>query len=666
MVFANVAFSQEDQNTYNDLIQNSTPDQLDSLHYTFFIENRLKNTFLAEEHALLSYENALKTNDPNYLVRSLNALGFISRKKQNIEKAIDYYIEAINIAAENDYQDRMIFLHNNLGNAYTEFSQIDLAVENYLKSLHFAKRLNNYSEQAIANNNIGLINYKLGNFDEAIVYYKNAMDLRREHNISEGINTSYINLALCYNAIGNRVEAINALNYVLDNIDESEKSLILDAYFGLGKIYFDQLKNLEAEKYFNQAKIIAEEISAKLKASSIDYYLANIYFRLNDVRKSLNYLNASQKLAKDINSKERLKNNYQLYALLYEKNSDYFRAYSNLKQFVVYKDSIFNEQLAEKFKDAFVNYQQSTSDEIIAGKEKEIKKNQQFAFMLGLSLLFAMVVAILLYRNNQYRKKMNLKLDSLVKVRTSELNDTNVKLIKSKKDLNHFLYKTSHDIRGPIATLMGLTNLTRLENINENVDFFLKKIDSTAEHLNEIISRLTTISHINTQPLSIEKVNLYDLINKVLNQCKSQNKKKIHFRIKGDPPDFIMTDKILFEYVLFNLVSNSFNFLDPRESNPFIELFIWSKNELHISVKDNGIGIHKGYKEKIFDLFFVANAEQHGAGIGLYQVMLAVERLKGNIELKRNKKPTEFRVSLPNYSDRENRLQLSEEKEIVL
>jgi len=666
LFFSNICLGQDEKSTYKDLINNSEAYQLDSLYYSFFVKNRVDNMSLAREYALKCYDNALISNDQFYLEKSLNALGYISRENQNIKKAIEYYTEAINIAKENDYQNRLIILYNNLGICYTTLSQIDLAVENYLNSLHYAQRLNNYSEQAVANNNIGLINYKLGNFEEAIVYYNNALKLRREHNITEGIYTNYINLALCYNAIGNRVEAINALNYVLDNIDESEKSIVLDAYFGLGKIYFDQMENVEAEKYFNRAKDIAEGISDKMKASSINYYLAYIYLRLNDVQKSLNYLNSSQALAKDVKSIERLKNNYQLYAYIYEKKADYSNAYTNLKQFVIYKDSIFNEQLAEKFKDAFVHYQQINSDEIIAGQEKQIKKNQQFAYMLGLSLVFALVVAILLYRNNQYRRKMNRKLDSLVKVRTSELNDTNIKLIKSKKDLNNFLYKTSHDIRGPIATLMGLTNLTRLENPDENVDFFLRKIDSTAEHLNEIISRLTTISHINTQPLSVEKVNLYDLINKILSQCKSQNKKKIHFRIKGDPPDFIVTDKILFEYILYNLINNSFSFTDSRESDPFVELSIWTKNEIYISIKDNGIGVLKGYSDKIFDLFFVASAEHHGAGIGLYQVMLAVERLNGSIELRKNRKPTEFRVSLPIYADKKNEFQITSKEEIVV
>jgi signal transduction histidine kinase/Flp pilus assembly protein TadD len=646
IVFTLSAASQPDDQILIDSIESNSPENLDSLYYNLFIKNRVKNPSLAEDYALLSYEYAKPSNDHNYMIRSLNALGYLSKQKQNIEKAAEYYTEAIKIASANNIEERLVFLYNNLGNIYTSTSQFDMAIDNYLKSLQFARRVENINEQAIALNNIGLINYKLGNFEEAIAYYLDALEIRKANDLYEDINTTYINLALCYNAIGSRQEAINAFNSVLNNVSDSDKSITIDAYFGLGKTHFDQNRNMEAERFFKLAYDLAESSGETKKLSSIEYYLAYIYFRNNNVSKALLFLNRSQEKAKKINSWERLKNNYELFSNIYENNSDYLHAYSNLKQFVAYKDSIFNEQLAEKFKDAFVSYQESISDEIIEGQQQSIKKSRQYAFLLGLSLVFATVVVILLYRNNQYRRRMNEKLDGLVKDRTNELINTNEKLVKSRKELNNFLYKTSHDIRGPIATLMGLTNLTRLEYPNENIDFFLRKIDSTAEHLNEIINRLTIISHISTQPVTIEKINLYELIHKIIKECESQYSRKIQFKIKGNPPDFIHSDKVLMEYILQSLLNNSYKYSKDEEANPYIELKVTAEPELSITITDNGIGIQKKYADKIFDLFFVANETDHGAGIGLYQAMLAVERLQGSISLKRLSKPTVFKVSL--------------------
>jgi signal transduction histidine kinase len=648
------ALGQQDEQLLIDSVKTINPENLDSLYYNLFVKYRLKSPPLAEEYAQLSYQYAQSSNDHKYLIRSLNALGYAYKNKQNFERAIEYYNEAIEIALDQGIEDRLVFLYNNLGNTYTSNSQFELAIDNYLKSLQYAQRIDNIKEQAIALNNIGLINYKLGNFEEAIGYYLDALEIRRVNDLFEDINTTYINLALCYNAIGNRQEAINAFNSVLTNAGESENEVIIDAYFGLGKTYFDQNRNEEAERFFNLAKDLAETREDIKMLSSIDYYLAYINYKMNNIGSALTNLNNSQKRALEIHSRERLKNNYELFSKIYEKNSDYFHAYNSLKQFISYKDSIFNEQLAEKFKDAHVSYQESISDEIIAGQQRRIEKSKQYEYLLGLSLAFALTVAILLYRNNQYRKKMNEKLDGLVKERTNELITTNDMLVKSRKELDNFLYKTSHDIRGPISTLLGLTNLTRLEYPNENIDFFLKKIDTTAEHLNEIINRLTIISHINSQPVKIEKINFFELVNKIFRECERQYNKKIPLKISGNPPDYIITDKILIEYILQSLISNAYKYVDNDEPNPYIELGITIKRELIISIKDNGVGIEKKYADRIFELFFVANEKEHGAGIGLYQALLAVERLQGSLTLKKIRKPTVFNVTLKNGQPESN------------
>ena len=168
MFFSLIVHGQQRDEDLIDSIRSSHPENLDSLYYNLFVKYRIENPALAEEYALLSYENAKPTDDQNYLIRSLNALGYLNKQKQNLEKSIEYYMEAIDVAGKNGIEERLMFLHNNLGNIYTSLSQFDMAIDNYLKSLRYARKLENIGEQAIALNNIGLINYKLGNFEQAI------------------------------------------------------------------------------------------------------------------------------------------------------------------------------------------------------------------------------------------------------------------------------------------------------------------------------------------------------------------------------------------------------------------------------------------------------------------------------------------------------------------
>jgi signal transduction histidine kinase len=266
--------------------------------------------------------------------------------------------------------------------------------------------------------------------------------------------------------------------------------------------------------------------------------------------------------------------------------------------------------------------------------------------MLGIILILVSIVLALTYRSLTYRRRINKRLDQMVQQKTKELRDTNEELIRSRKELDSFLYRTSHDIRGPIATLMGLTKLARLEAQDHLMQSYLEKIEFTGNKLNAVISRLTNVSQINSQPLDIQDINVYQVINEVINELKL-NRNAVAFKLTGDTSPKIKTDKILLKIILENLLDNSFKFYDEKEKDPFVELNVEQNGHLQFTVTDNGVGIDPEYMERVFELFFVANEKERGTGIGLYQTQLAIKKLDGNVILTTNKKPTSFKVVIP-------------------
>ena len=294
-----------------------------------------------------------------------------------------------------------------------------------------------------------------------------------------------------------------------------------------------------------------------------------------------------------------------------------------------------------------MNFQKSQSDEIIADKNVVIARRGLFMLMLAIILILLVVVLIFAYRSLTFRSRLNQKLDQMVKEKTKELIDANTQLVKSRSELDSFLYRTSHDIRGPIATLLGLTSLARLEAKDSLISTYLEKINVTADRLNEVISRLTNVSQINSQPLDVQDTDVYHIVNEVINQIKKETLDGVSFKFGGPPPTHIKTDKILLKIILENLLENSFKFSDSNEKNSYVELDIQQNGNLELTVSDNGVGIESEYKDKIFDLFFVANEKERGTGIGLYQTQLATQKLHGKIELTSNRKPTKFKLVFP-------------------
>lgn len=649
LFFSIFSFGQVTEEDIIDSVEQVNPGILDSVYYNLFVKYISSDQEQAEKYAEQAYLLAKKEADVEYIVKAGNALGYLNNKKSEYSEAEKYYLEAIELSLENNLDDRLIYLYNNLGLVYTSTSQYDKAVENFLNLLKLAIKQNNYNYQGIAYNNIGLIYYKINNINEALDYFQRALNVRINHNITHGVYVNYLNLGLCYNALGNYQEANNAFRIILDNQDKIDQKTLADTFFGLGRTFFNQGLYDEAIEYLTRARNLDINTNETVLNSSIEYYLARIYYNRNEIQDALIHLQLSQDLARKANSWERLENNYSLYADIYDNKKDYPRAYENLKNYVVYKDSLFNEKMADKFKDAFITFQQSFSDDIIQGKDDQIKKNRQFNYLLGISLTFAVFFVVFAVREAVYRRKINQRLDQLVKKKTIELSTTNRKLLKSKRELDTFLYKTSHDIRGPIATLMGLTNLTILENKHGKVINYLKEIDQTTKNLNEVIGRLTTISHINSQPLKIEKIHLKSFLEEIVERFQRKYLASNIITMNHDIPDRIYSDRILLTYILENLIDNAYKFRDPREESPCIRIKVNMKKNMVVEIEDNGIGIPEKYTQKIFDLFFVANEKNRGSGIGLYQAMMAADRLNGTIKVKNPSKPTIFSVII-NYS----------------
>jgi signal transduction histidine kinase len=179
---------------------------------------------------------------------------------------------------------------------------------------------------------------------------------------------------------------------------------------------------------------------------------------------------------------------------------------------------------------------------------------------------------------------------------------------------------------------------------------YLEKIETTGDKLNAVISRLTNVSQINSQPLDITDTNVYQVVNEVIDELRL-DKNGVSFRFTGHSAPRIRTDKILLKIILENLLENSFKFQDAKEADPFVELKIEQNGNLEFTVTDNGLGIDPEYGERVFELFFVASDKERGTGIGLYQAQLATKKLQGSVVLEMNKKPTSFRVTLPTNGD---------------
>ncbi len=615
---------------------------------------------------------ALIAKDSLTYVRAEYAMAFLYKGQGQYNEAIKHYVLALKTAQNNDYNDRLKSILNGLALAYYNTSQFDMSLQYHFQSLALREKEGNQNEIAISSNNIGLVYYQLKDFPKAILYFNRAREIE-EKNERKGIEGTYVNLGLAYYGLTNFNLALENFEKTIAICDDGCDELILvEAYNGAGGCLFELGNSTEAEIYLNKGLVLAEKLNAETNLITIYNNLARISLEGGQVEKAIERLSTSQNIAEKLNIRFWSKKNFKLFAEVYYANREYQKAYEYQVKYDSVSSEILNETVAKNMLQIQVDFEERQNLEIIKLKDKEISRTNTLLILSVIISLLTVLIIIILYRNNKLRKRVNRKLtianrtienqnskltelntalEDRVKERTEELRSTNKALTKSNSDLDNFIYKTSHDIRGPLATLQGVCNIA-LMDIKEKVavDYF-EKLSKTASKLNQILSKLLVINQINNSMPSDNEVLVKELITEIVEENSQMfDDKKIEVNIDVSQNLKIIMDALLLRIILNNLINNAFKFHNTSSkitSTINISALV-EDDKLHINVEDNGVGINDNIVTQIFDIFSKTSEMQDTAGLGLYLVKLAVDKLEGNILVTKTKDNlTQFSVILP-------------------
>jgi signal transduction histidine kinase len=282
----------------------------------------------------------------------------------------------------------------------------------------------------------------------------------------------------------------------------------------------------------------------------------------------------------------------------------------------------------------------------LADRYRRLKKENEEAQILALKLQLV----------------TNEKLEVKVKERTRELSkayeelrvilDTNsrqTRIIEDKNaELDSFFYRISHDLKGPISSLRGLSLLAKMDVKDQNALEYFEKQYQQIERLNQIITGLINLTKLNQQDLVKEKINFQKLIDECLQSFHSlPNFQNIVFKKEIEPGIEFYSEWTLVNAIIQNLIENAIKY--SRAESPFVSIHVSRvSGDVLIKVEDNGQGIHEDFHVRIFDMFFRATNNASGTGLGLYILKRSVDRLGGNVDIKSDVgKGTVFTVRLP-------------------
>lgn len=235
----------------------------------------------------------------------------------------------------------------------------------------------------------------------------------------------------------------------------------------------------------------------------------------------------------------------------------------------------------------------------------------------------------------------------------SAYKSKNEELMKINQELDQFVYKTAHDLRAPLANLVGLIGVMRSETDRDLLDSYFDLQEQSINRLDDFIQKITTYTKNARLPLQTEKIDFHRMIDDILSSFMFYDKSdQVVKMVNIDDGVAYYSDKERIETIVKNLVSNAIKFSDPNKTDSYLEIDVRpNKSMIEILVKDNGLGISKQFEDRIFDMFYRGHKSADGAGIGLYIVKETVDKLRGDIKMSSKEGEfTEFKLLLPNLT----------------
>ncbi len=235
--------------------------------------------------------------------------------------------------------------------------------------------------------------------------------------------------------------------------------------------------------------------------------------------------------------------------------------------------------------------------------------------------------------------------------RENELRATLEELSERNFELDQLMYKTSHDLRSPLSSIMGLVNLAHLDKEEKNFHHYLDKIEGRIKKLDEFIKSMLTYAKVNRTEIVHSVIKLDDIAMNCMQELEyldNFKKIKFDFKIKGQDVPF-RGDEQRIGIIFGNIISNAYKYFNP-EVKSFLKIRInVNVRRANIEISDNGIGIRAEHLGKIFNMFYRATDRSQGSGLGMYIVKQAIEKCGGEIGIESTYgEGTHISISLPN------------------
>ncbi len=565
------------------------------------------------------------------------------------QKSLNYLIKAERIADRIKGIDSTERVRNyvKISEVFNTVGNFDKALDYNLLALSLAEQIGDKSSLALASRILGVIYWGQNQYDQALRNFRlslslhenlgNSDQLSEEDARENGINyyTTLASIGVSYLLLSDSLD--KAKMYI-----ESSRSLADSLDHGYGKAYSEALignyyqkKKDYDQSLFHMKRAVERFKELKLKREWVIFTVrvADLQIMKGQVQKAELTLKDAEGIAEDLDAPNLLQKIYLSKSQVYEKENNASLAYVYFKKYISLRDSMMNVQWLSQLAKVEQQFVVDEKDEEIASLQKAQKSSRRQ--MVGIALFLVLFfLCVIIYMGHQ-RNKTLVELNNILELKNEEIRRKNERLSSSNEDLQQFAHVTSHDLREPLRSIGSFASLLKNkyygqldQEANEFIDFIVKGV----KQMDKLLADLLAYSVVGIFQTDYQQVDINETIASIIsNLNKEKGTMGVKIKLKALP--VITGNSEQLRQLFHHLIDNSIKFR--KEEAPEIEIRAEKRGRKYLfAVEDNGIGMEKEYKDKIFGLFLRLHnkrSQYQGTGVGLSICKKIVEQHKGRI-----------------------------------